>query len=309
MRSWLKDIKLQDLGRLTGYNYDIGVAAEGAFAGDIKTSEMVCRFNGILQTISFIENTKHFGNRKPNKNDSSFERRDSEDWTQYPTYDESVEQMRRHPESFRQFTESDMRLHDQESVGNMVEFDTQGDYIDIGKVMTGEPESFGVMCGGKIENRFCSIVVNGNARCDVSKKAISRKASRILRLIDMLELNGVRCELGLTFTTHQVHCEIVVKQYNDPLDINDIAIGLSPDFFRWVVFRLTEHSKLKGDGYGQPIRSDLSDWQDEDADNTILVNALDYDASTSDIDDAFDGVEKRIKDDNFASGKNYVVKF
>lgn len=311
MRSWLKETRLKDdATRAQSFNYNIGISEEVAFGGDIQTNELMCRFDGILRTLAFVEQAcGRFGNRKPTNRDSSFKRRDQSDWTLYETYDESVHAMRHNPERFRKFKESDMLLHENESVGNSIEFDNAGDFLDIGKVLTGEPQCFGVMCGGRIENRFCSIVVNGNARCDVSDKAICRKASRTLRLIDMLEMNGVRCELGMVFTTHQVHCEIIVKQYNDPLDINDLAVALSPDFFRWVVFRLTEHSRRKGAGYGQPLISTLNEWKDEDADNTILINALRWDISTEAVDNEFDRLERKIREDEFASGKDYCVDF
>lgn len=305
MKTIVKDENLLEQHRLRNYDYQIGVLKERC-QEDTQSDELAVRFNGIYRLLDFIDEHKTFGNRRPRSDDTSFGTRSSDSWVQFETYDKAVNAMRRTPEVFRQFKETDLRLYDEESIGNQITFDKVGDYIDIGRHLEGDPECFGVMSGGKLEHRFCSIVVNISASCDVEKKTIEKKAKRILRLIDFLEMNGVRCEVGLLSTTTQVHCEVIVKNYRDALDINELAIGLSPDFFRWVVFRLTEHSAQCGWGYGTPCESSEGLWNDDDADNTIYIGAL---RRNPDMDEPFDRVEKEIRENGLEKGQSFDIRF
>lgn len=306
MKTIVKDENLEEKNRIRDYDHQIGIIKDGVFFEDIRIDELACRFNGIYHLIDFLEQTKQFGNRRVRQNDSSYRERDSDSWTQFSTYTDAVEAMRYSPEVFRKFNESDIRFYNDDTVGNRIDFDKQGDYLDIGKYLEGEPDCFGNMHGGKFERKFASIVVNIAARCDVSQSEIGAKSAGVLRLIDFLESNGVRCELGLIVSTDQVHCEIIAKHYRDALDINEVAVGLSGDFFRWCIFRLTEHSKKKTEGYGCPNALTPSNWWDEDADNTFFIQSL-RGESKEHIDKSFEKLEKQIVENGLEDGKNYVV--
>lgn len=306
MKTIVKDENLIEENRIRDFDHQIGIIRDGFVFDDIYKDELACRFNGIYHLIDFLEKSKQFGNRRPRKSDSSFERQDSDSWTEFNTYDEATKAMRYSPERFRNFKESDIRFYNDDTVGNRIDFDKQGDYLDIGKYLEGEPDCFGQMHGGKFERKFASIVVNIAARCDVKKNEIGAKSAGVLRLIDFLESNGVRCELGLIVSTDQVHCEVIVKNYRDALDINEVAIGLSADFFRWCIFRLTEHSKKKSGGYGCPNTLAPANWWDEDADNTFYIQSL-RGESEENIKKSFENIEKKIVEDGLEDGKNYVV--
>lgn len=306
MKTIVKDENLIDSHRIRDYDHQIGVFNDNFSFEDIRANELGCRFNGIYHLIDFLEKTKQFGNRRARKDDSSYQERDSDSWTQFSTYVDAVEAMRYSPETFRKFSESDIRFYNDDTVGNRIDFDKQGDYLDIGKYLEGEPDCFGNMHGGKFERKFASIVVNIAARCDVKQEEIAAKSAGVLRLIDFLESNGVRCELGLIVSTDQVHCEIIAKNYRDPLDINELAVGLSGDFFRWCIFRLTEHSAKKSGSYGCPNALNASNWWDEDADNTFFIQSL-RGESKENIQKCFEKLEKRIVEDGLEDGKNYVV--
>ena len=305
MKTIVKDENLLDTHRLRNYDYQVGILNNDT-QEDTYVNELAVRFNGIYRLLDFIEEHKAFGNRRPKSDDTSFESRDSDDWVKFETYDKAVNAMRKTPEAFRSFNENDLRLYDEETVGNKIAFDKSGDYIDIGKYLEGNPDCFGVMQGGRFERRFCSIVINISASCNVDKSTIEQKAKRTLRLIDFLEMNGVRCEVGILSSTTQVHCEVIIKNYRDALDINEVAIGLSPDFFRWVVFRLTEHSEKWGWGYGRPCDASEGEWNDAEADNTIYIGAL---HDNSDVDKEFDKVEKVLKEDGLEQGRNFDIRF
>lgn len=309
MKTLVKDENLLEGHRLKNYDYQVGILDTIDYP-DTRRDELAVRFNGIYRLLDFIDEHKTFGNRRPRESyDASFEHRDSDSWVQFSTYDESIKMMRTHPERFRGFDESDIKIYDEESVGNSISFDKVGDYIDIGRYLEGTPDCFGVMQGGRFERRFCSIVVNISASCNVSKETIDMKAKRTLRLVDLLEMNGVRCEVGLLSTTGQVHCEIIAKNYRDPLDINELAIGLSPDFFRWAIFRLTEHSKKCSAGYGHPNSSTLDRWTDADADNTIYIDSLRSNPDKEYIDKKYDDIEKLIKEIGLEKGRSFEIAF
>lgn len=312
MKSLLKDEYLQQMGRMTGENYDIGILRDGEAdklnnkGFEVQGGELVCQFQGVVSCLNFIAEHEKFGNREPNKAyDESYETRSDSDWTAFDTYDKATKAMLETPEVFRNFTEADIKLSEWDSVGNAVDFELTGDYLDVGRHLEGSPECFGVMRDGRVQNRFCSIVIDGCASWFIQKNIIALRASRALRLVDMLEANGIRCEVAVLYSTGQVHAEIIVKHYNDPLDINDIAASLSPDFFRWVVFRLMEHSIVLGSGYGYPADYKATMLNDEDADNTIYISHPTGNGKER-INKEFDRIEQKISE-GFKKGEAYSI--
>lgn len=293
-------------------DYKIGIFKRtsklGKLGYEVQNNELACRFQGILSCINFLENNQVFGNRQPNTNtDESYKTHHDNDWTRYSSYDEAVKVIRKSPESFRDFTEADIRLTDINSAGNNTYFETTGDFLDVGRFMEGQPECFGVMCDGRIQHRFCSIIVSLSTQCDVRRETVATKASRVLRLVDALEANNIRCELSIFSSNQCCHMETIVKHYNDPLDINDFAVALSPDFFRWCVFRLTEHSDTMDYGYGHAALYNGKLWIDDDADNTIYIDGLNTNNKDKII-KQFDNIEKEISE-GFPRGETYSLNF
>ena len=271
---------------------------------NVQQGQLCGRFNGVRTFVDFLtENGGKFGSRTPEKDDSSHEISRGDDWVKYRTFEKCVEAVRSNPEDFRDFKEADIKLTEYESNGNDVDYNTVGDFIDIGRVMSGEPECFGTMRNGNVIKRFANITVNGNHAHWVSRRWIDKKAQRIARLVDFLEASNVRVKLTVLFTNNNSHLELIVKQYNDRLDINDVCISISPDFFRRFEFYWSEHSKCHELSYGRAESISLDQVREEDVDLNLLVGSEGH----ASVDDKFDRLEKIIAEEGLETPKEHAV--
>ena len=299
---------------IIGDGYEIGELSEPAIerlvihdGWKLCDGELCGRFDGIDTFVSFLEtNGGKFGSRKPKTTDSSHEPRFGS-WVKFPTYEEASNAIKAEPETFRHFDEAQIRIREWSSNGNDVDYDLTGDFIDVGRALSGEPECFGTMHNGLVTKRFANIVVNGNHACRVDQSWIDRKAQRVTRLVDFLEMNNVRVKMTVVFSNDNSHLEIVVKQYNDLLDLNDVSVALSADFFRRFEFYFSEHSKRHSATYGRAEDLCLRAIKDDDADLNILVNSNDRMFCESSIDGEFERVETKIENEGVKRGDDYAI--
>ena len=311
MKSVISDETMcKNAKRITNDNYEIGELhrnkvreiKERGF--NVQTGELCGRFNGVRTFIDFLEEKGgKFGGRKPTKDDSSHETGRGSGWTKYRSFEQCTQVVKETPEKFRNFKEADIKLTEYASSGNDVDYGVVGDYIDMGRVMSGEPESFGTMRNGNVVKRFANIVVNGNHASWVKSDWIDRKAQRIARVIDFLEASNVRVKLTIVYSNDNSHLELVVKQYNDRLDVNDVCVALSPDFFRRYEFYWSEHSATHDSCYGRAERLTMRSVREEDVDLNILVGSC----GDADVNAKFDELEKMIEENGVEIAKDYEV--
>lgn len=270
----------------------------------VKSGQLMGRFDGVRTFVDFLSDKGgKFGSRKPASDDSSHDKSRSSDWTKYKTYEECVKTVKENPEAFRNFKEADIRLTEWESNGSDVDFDTTGDFIDVGRVMEGEPECFGTMRNGNVIKRFANITINGNHAHWVKGSWIDQKAQRTARLVDFLEASNVRVRVTIVYTNDNSHLELVIKQYNDRLDINDICVALSPDFFRRFEFYWSEHSSTHDSFYGRAESIRQSMVKEDDVDLNILVGSEGH----SEPNREFDELEKKIEENGVNEPRDYDV--
>ena len=276
---------------------------------DVESGTLCGVFNGLLTFVDTV-NEKTFGEKT--SYDSSQEYSGGS-WVKFSTYKMAISHIKEKPEVFRNFTEADIRLKDWGNSGNEVEFDITGDYLDVGRALSGEPEAFGSMRDGSIINDFCSIVVNGNAYCGTDASEIDVKAQRITRLVDMLESNHVRCRVVVIYSNKCAHAEIIVKQYGDTLDIDDVSVATSSDLFRRVWFKFAERSKTLNSGYGRAVtwgKGGSAYVKDEPEERIISVDGISIHSShsKSHINEKFDELESKIAQD-WQNKEDYNVVF
>ena len=290
--------------------YEVGelrtdrVSAIRAEGFSVKGNQLMGRFDGVRTFVDFLsEKGGKFGSRRPMSDDSSHDKSRSSDWTKYKTYEECIKTVKEQPERFRNFQEADIRLTEYESNGNDVDFGTTGDFVDIGRVMEGEPECFGTMRNGNVIKRFANIVVNGNHAHWINCSWIDAKAQRTARLVDFLEASNVRVRVTILYTNDNSHLELVIKQYNDRLDINDICVALSPDFFRRFEFYWSEHSRTHDSCYGRAETIHMGMVREDDVDLNVLVGSDGH----ANVERDFDNLEKQIEENGVNEPRDYNV--
>jgi hypothetical protein len=112
-------------------------------------------------------------------------------------------------------------------------YDVCGDYVDVGRYLSGEPECFGTRtddpCAAK---PVVKVSVNTAVSCGVSQEAIFARGAAILAAIDVIESAGKRVELwavngalaGCNKKTHETY--VLVKPADQHLDCDRLAFAL-----------------------------------------------------------------------------------
>lgn len=174
----------------------------------------------------------------------------------FKTLDEAIDVFRHHPETIVQFNQNDEKLVREDSVGKDVKFDITGDFLDIDKYLEGSPEVFGNAVMGNPKAVFCTINLLTSYVWNTKAEYILQKERRIMRLVDWLEQQGVRCQIVATLDSACFNYSVIVKEYADPFDINHLAVVSHPDWLRRVLFLMIEQSKTFEWGYGNSIEYD-----------------------------------------------------
>jgi hypothetical protein len=117
-------------------------------------------------------------------------------------------------------------------------FDVSGNWVDVGRFLSGEPECFGIEVedGDNCREKVVRIVVNLASSLAIDADAFFARGAVVVAAIDILEASGVRCELWAcrasrrTQSPHNgrtVEIHTCVKQAGEPVDIDRVAFVLS----------------------------------------------------------------------------------
>jgi len=238
---------------------------------------------------------------KPQKDRASDSRGRQGDFNVFSSLDEAVDTFLNHPEKIRQFSQNDDRLQTYESPGKDVTYDVTGDYLDIDKYLEGVPEVFGNSVMGNPRTIFCTLNVLDCFVSYTSPEYQLAKQKRILRLVDWLENQGVRCQIVSSSDSDVIFSTVVVKEFGDPFNLNHLAVALHPDWLRRIMFLIMEQSKTWQSGYGSAAAYDKRMFgykpQPEDGVYVYVGGYSPYSGNdTKRLEKDFDDVEQSITD-------------
>ena len=126
------------------------------------------------------------------------------------------------------------------------EFAVTGDYVDVGRVLSGEPESFGVTVdaeGGRVNTKVVKIVANVSALGAVGEKQIFSVGASIYAAIDLIEALGSRVELwlgsGASGGLGTSNVFVKIKDASQPFEADRLAFYLChPSSLRRLFFSI-----------------------------------------------------------------------
>ena len=202
------------------------------------------------------------------------------------------------PDKIRDFSIMDDRLESIESPGKDVIYDVTGDFIDIDRYLTGEPENMGNAVMGNPKSIFCTVNVLTSFVSYTDPKYQIAKQKRILRIVDFLETQGIRCQIVAQDDSRVSFISTVVKQFQDPFDLNDLAVVCHPDWLRRVEFLIMEQSKTWEPGYGSALDYDRKMQKyspnPEDGVYVYIGGYIPYPGGIDELNENFDKLEEKI---------------
>ena len=179
--------------------------------------------------------------------------------------------------------------------GYTVEYDVTGNWLDVGRYLSGEPECFGDMVTDYESRKYVKIVVNISASWTIPENEIRNRGAAIMALIDHLNKNGydidlIAAERGSFFSDGEhglnFHIDCSTTEYSRDI----VAFWITaPEAERSLSFAIYEGiiGKNSLSGYGSPM--DYEKKGDE-----IVFNGYGRDFST--IESATDYVKGIIKE-------------
>ncbi len=195
----------------------------------------------------------------PSRQDSSSSRqtREGKDpWHGTNTFEQAVEIARKGwPEGAAKALE--LRAEVESAVRDLINarsssytFDLVGEYVDIGRHLSGEPECFGteVTDGSSVSRPVVKIVANLAASGSISPRSLFVRGAAIVAAIDILEALGRRVEVWVAHgsatrrgggATHESH--VLVKSADQPLDVDRLSFAVAhPACLRRLCFSVME---------------------------------------------------------------------
>lgn len=158
-----------------------------------------------------------------------------------------------------------------------VHYDVSGDYVDMGRFVTGEPECMAQFHEVELPQtavKIIRIVANVCCSSGIDADGFVKRGAATLALIDALENSGRRCELIITMGNGpsdgtRLEYVIPVKKSGEMVEMDRLAFVFAhPAFFRRLVFAAMEHEApsvrqafgiYDGQGYGNVEPSHISD--------------------------------------------------
>lgn len=197
----------------------------------------------------------------PSKQDSSSSRQDrlgSDPWHGTNTFEQAVALAQRGwPEGAAAALE--LRAEVESAVRDLINarstsytFDVAGEFVDVGRFLSGEPECFGSESQdyGNTVRPVVKIVANLAASGSVSTKSLYVRGAAIVAAIDILESLGRRVEVWIAHgstksrrggqsNVHETH--VLVKKADQPLDVDRLAFAVAhPSTLRRLCFSIME---------------------------------------------------------------------
>lgn len=142
-------------------------------------------------------------------------------------------------------------------------YDISGEFVDVGRYLTGEPECFVKEDGyGNINKPIVKIIVNVGASSSMSCETLIARGVSVVAAIDILEALGRRVEawIGKNTRCGNIRHELLVnvKHANQPLDIDRLTFAAAhPACLRRLCFSILEQNKMNTSNcHSQEIKDD-----------------------------------------------------
>lgn len=210
------------------------------------------------------------------KHDFSSHERGRAGWTKGNTWEESIELMTKRPQDLYSVKEDNDLILEEDSSGNQIIYDTTGDYLDVGRFLDGEPEVFGNASEGRQAVKYLNLTISASTPWNISSSDIYKVCAQVSQLVDWLEYNNVRCRVTVLHLSECCAFETRLKDYQEVLNMNELKIGLSTEYFRRIFFVFTEYSDAYESGYGIALLLEERDMVIDPGALNVIFNAKEY---------------------------------
>lgn len=223
----------------------------------------------------------------------------SGDFNTFKNYKEAWDKFANEPGSLDSKNRLNEMLQAKEETGQTIEYGVTGDFLDVGLYLEGDPECWSSLTYGHPRRFRIDLQIDLMTVCYVNEKDMNHRLQRIIRLVDWAAKNGVAMRIVAVSSNQCGHAEIVIKEYDERLNMNNLIVTAHSEFFRRMFFRFVEYSKTITYGYGQPyLYSAINKDSSSSSVETLRINVYNGGNSMNakTIDKEFDELEEQIQE-------------
>ena len=268
-----------------------GLLKEKLTSGDEKTRPVVYAPN-INALVDYV--SKHIP-----KDGSSIEVGDKE-WFGTSSLEGAIDLFRNNrsgllPKGFKRH-----KINNVHSLGTDVAFDVTGDYLDMGRYMSGEPEVFGANINGDLTGKVVSVYINASVTAYWSAEEVMRGAERLAEVINALYVSGAKVSTTFMSAEETQWIEVKLNDFGDPLDPVDLIAVASPAFIRRLCFAINNYHNVSTHGSIVDVLNDHRDILNKGEDLVVYIapNTIPYFNRTGAVDKALSDIKESIEWEN-----------
>ena len=122
-----------------------------------------------------------------------------------------------------------------------VEYNVTGDYLDIGRYMSGEPEVFGTNINGDLTGKVVRVYINASVSASYDAEDVMLGAEKLTEVINALYVSGARVSTTFMSAEETQWIEVKLNDFGDLLNPVDLVAVASPSFIRRLCFAVNNY--------------------------------------------------------------------
>lgn len=132
--------------------------------------------------------------------------------------------------------------------GTDVVFDVTGEYLDVGRYLSGEPEVFGTNTNGDMTGKVVQVYINASVRAKYHAVEVADGANKVAEVINTLYESGARVSTTFMSAEETQWVEVKLNNFGKPLAPVDLIAVTHPSFIRRLCFAVNDYHGIKNDG-------------------------------------------------------------
>lgn len=129
-----------------------------------------------------------------------------------------------------------------------VEYNVTGDYLDMGRYMSGEPEVFGTNINGDLTGKVVSVYINASVSASYDAEDVMLGAEKLAEVTNALYVSGARVSTTFISAEETQWIEVKLNDFGDPLNPVDLVAVASPSFIRRLCFAVNNYHGVTTNG-------------------------------------------------------------
>lgn len=184
--------------------------------------------------------------------------------------------------------------------GTGVEYNVTGDYLDIGRYMSGEPEVFGTNINGDLTGKVVSVYINASVSASYDAEDVMLGAEKLAEVINALYVSGARVSTTFMSAEETQWIEVKLNDFGDPLNPVDLVAVASPSFIRRLCFAVNNYHGVSTRGSIVDVLDGHRDILNKGEDLVVYVvpNTIPNFNRTGAVDKALSDIKEAIEWEN-----------